>query len=178
MILNQALSLAAEIHQDLAGNYPFLNDWTLVLDSAKRRAGACMTVERRISISRWHIQHNDLLTVKDTILHEFAHSIAFNLYGETGHGRVWQQVAQQIGARPQATGRFNLPDAPWSIVTRCLISEEIDFVAYRYRKKKGLHKYALKGRPGTQGQLFYLCSEQLSQYRKGNIQFSALKFIR
>jgi len=173
-----ALSLAAEIRQELAREFPFLSNWSVVLDNAKRRAGACMTVGQRVSLSRWHIQHNDLTTVKDTILHEFAHSIAFSLHGETGHGKVWQKVARQIGAKPRATGQFNLPEAPWSIVTRCLISKEINFVAHRYRKKKGLEKYALKGQPETQGQLFYLCSEQLSQYRKGAIQFSTLKFIR
>lgn len=149
-------SILMPIKTELVAEYGFLSKWNICFDYAKKRAGMCQLTEKLISLSRHHIIQNDFETVKDTLLHEFAHAIAYELYKEKGHGEVWQQVAKQIGATPQATGKFNLPDAPWVLVHRCPKTNNIELLAYRYRRNKKITQYFLKGRPETKGELEYL----------------------
>jgi len=140
--------------------YEFLKKWTINFDQAKKRAGMCQLKGKIISLSRHHISQNSVEMVKDTLLHEFAHAIAFELYQETGHGIVWQKIALTIGAKPKATGHFNLPVAPWALVHQCPKTNNIELLAYRYRRNKKINHYFMAGRPETKGELQYLSRDE------------------
>ncbi len=148
------------VYEKLIIEYDFLKGWTISFDHAKKRAGMCQLEGRKISLSRYHIRQNSIEMVKDTLLHEFAHAIAFELYKETGHGIIWQKIAQTIGAKPKATGRFNLPDAPWVLIHQCPKTKKIELLAYRYRRNKKITQYFLVGKPETKGELQYLSRDE------------------
>ncbi|MEO9323228.1 SprT-like domain-containing protein [Nocardioides sp. C4-1] len=72
-----------------------LDDWSIELDGAKRRAGICRFGPRVIGLSApLTVLHTDL-EVKDTILHEIAHALAGP---EHGHDETWRQIAVRIGS--------------------------------------------------------------------------------
>ena len=147
------------IYKQLIGEYPFLKGWSVGFDHAKKRAGMCQLKGKKISLSKHHISQNSVDMVKDTLLHEYAHAIAFEKYRETAHGFKWRQIAQSIGAKPKATGHFNLPDAPWALVHQCPQTDNIELLAYRYRRNKKITQYFLLGKPETKGELRYLSRE-------------------
>lgn len=152
--------VSTPIFDELIVEYEFLKRWVIEYDNAKKRAGMCQLKGKKISVSRHHITQNGVEMVKDTLLHEFAHAIAFELYKETGHGIIWQKIALTIGAKPKATGRFNLPDAPWALVHQCPKSKNIELLAYRYRRNKKITQFFLIGKPETKGELQYLSRDE------------------
>lgn len=166
--------LIDSIKSDLLVDYPFLAEWKIDFDKAKRRAGVCKVLEKKISISLWHIKHNPVEVYKDTILHEFAHAISYELYKELGHGSVWKSVARSIGAVPKSTGRFSLPGSPWYLVYYDQANQVIEKLAPRYRRTKKIKNYFLKGRPETEGRLYFVCSEEYELYEQGLIPFDEI----
>ena len=175
----ESLSAAiSTIREDLYIKYPFLSDWKIELDSAKRRAGACHVKNKTVSISEWHILHNDENVVVDTILHEFAHAIAYELHKDISHGPRWKSIAKLIGATPKSTGRFNLPDSPWMLVSVCKETKTLEKIAPRYRRNKKIRNYFMKGRPSTKGKLYYLSMNEYEGFSLNDLKFEQLNFIR
>lgn len=83
-----------------------LTDWTLTLDRAKTRAGACRYRSRQISLSAHLTRLHSEAEVRDTILHEIAHAL---VGAKHGHDEVWRATAQRIGS---SGARCSSPDAP------------------------------------------------------------------
>lgn len=80
--------------------------WTVALDRAKTRSGACHFRTRRITLSSHLTRLHSDEEVTDTILHEIAHA----LVGPThGHDAVWRAKATAIGASGE---RCISPQAP------------------------------------------------------------------
>jgi predicted SprT family Zn-dependent metalloprotease len=71
--------------------------WKFQLDNSVRRFGQCRHRTRVISMSRPLIELNDEKEVRDTILHEIAHSLTRGDH----HGHQWKQACIRIGARPE-----------------------------------------------------------------------------
>ena len=161
--------ISIPIVEELIVEYEFLKHWRIDFDHAKKRAGMCQLEGKKISLSRHHISQNSVEMVTDTLLHEYAHAIAFELYQERGHGIVWQKIAQTIGAKPKATGRFNLPDAPWALIHQCPKTKNIKLLAYRYRRNKKITQYFLVGRPETKGELQYLPRDEYEAQLKASM---------
>ena len=63
------------------------------------------------------------------LLHEIAHALAGP---RTGHGAVWREIAERIGARPEvlAPGHVAMPEARWALV--CMSCRTV--VARRHRR--------------------------------------------
>lgn len=158
--------------------YPFLTTWKFGFDNAKKRAGVCKLTLKEICISRYHIKNNSTEVVLDTLLHELAHAIAYELYREKGHGKCWQKVAIDIGAKPNATGDFILPESPWALVTYCEKTETVQKIASRYRRNRKIKDYLLKGKPDTKGKLYYLKSKEFELFNLGKMDFEQLNFIQ
>jgi len=173
-----ARHLASDILNSLSLEYPFLKDYQLQLDNARRRAGCCKVNEKIISLSRHHLSNNPREVIEDTIRHEIAHAIAYHCYKDIGHGKNWRAIAKKIGATPKATGRFNIPQAPWLIVIRCQASQSVTVVAPRFRRAKNLRNYYMKGNPESKGQLYYLCHQQYQAFTRGDVAYQQLKFLR
>ncbi len=159
----------------LANEYPFLKNWKVSVDHAKRRAGSCRPLEKVITLSRHHVTHNSLEVVEDTIAHEIAHAVCYELYQDLSHGPRWKKLARTLGAEPKARGKFNLPSAPWVIVYWDCEKERLEKVAERFRRTKGIEYYFVKNKPQTQGKLFYLSSQNYIEYLEGEKTIEQLK---
>ncbi len=171
-------TLAVDIQKELSKEYPFLKRWQIKYDNAKKRAGICRINDKSISISRNHICHNPLSTIEDTIRHEFAHAIAYHLYGETGHGKKWKQVAVRLGARAKARANFNLPKAPWVLVHRCPKTQRIKLLSERFRRNKKIKDYFLTGQPETKGELFFIRQAEFVEYKEGKREQQAMELLQ
>jgi predicted SprT family Zn-dependent metalloprotease len=72
-----------------------LEDWEVVYDNAKLRAGICKYAERTIGLSAPLTAVHTEDDVRDTILHEIAHALVGPRHG---HDRTWQAMARRIGS--------------------------------------------------------------------------------
>jgi len=70
-----------------------LNDWYFKFDTTKRRFWCCNYKKKFISISHHLAKINDEKIVKDTILHEIAHALAWH---SSGHWKEWRKIAIEI----------------------------------------------------------------------------------
>ena len=89
-----------------------LADWQFGWDRAKRRLGVCRLLEKSITISIHFVRAN-LETpheIRDTILHEIAHALAWTRHGERTHGPRWKQICREIRGMKGETG--GKPPAP------------------------------------------------------------------
>lgn len=77
--------------------------WTFSYNKRKTILGMCAVNKKHISLSSYLISHNhDLPIWEDTILHEIAHAIDFEIRGKTDHGIIWQNIAKTVGCDPKA----------------------------------------------------------------------------
>lgn len=93
-------TLARDLALSLMAHYQ-LSDWTFKFNRKKSSFGVCYFFEQRIELSSIIVQCNSIEEVRDTILHEIAHAVAFKLYNDTGHGIHWQEICKVIGAKPE-----------------------------------------------------------------------------
>lgn len=177
-MLDTTALIIDEIKQQLTQEFAFLSQWTVSFDNAKRRAGICRLSSKEICISRSHALNNSEEVVRDTILHEFAHAIAYELFNEAGHGKRWKEIAIKIGATPKASGKFNLPNAPWILVHRCGKSNQLHPIGERYRRNKKIKNYFLTGRPETKGELYFVAQSEFEQFRQGVLEQSSLVLVQ
>lgn len=84
--------------------------WTVGVDHARRRLGACHVAKKRITVSAHLMPSLPPDEVEDTLRHEIAHAIDWERRGTTNHDRTWRAVAVSCGARPERTFRGDLPD--------------------------------------------------------------------
>ncbi len=90
MRIDDALRLARQLLDEHG-----LNDWTVVADRAKVRAGVCRFGTRQIGLSRAVTEVHTDDEVRDTILHEIAHALVGPGHG---HDAVWRRKARAIGS--------------------------------------------------------------------------------
>jgi predicted SprT family Zn-dependent metalloprotease len=88
--------------------------WSIEFDTAKSRFGSCRYRSRVIGLSKPLTMANDLVQVKDTILHEIAHALVGVGHG---HDNVWKRMCVAIGAKPE----------------RCYSAEDTNLIAGKYR---------------------------------------------
>jgi len=176
--MTEAESLIYSIKSGLEIEYPFLIEWDVVFDNSKRRAGLCKMTEKEISFSRSHLKNNSIDTIRDTILHEFSHAIAFKIHRDTGHGYYWKKIAKQLGATPKAKGTFEVDDAPWLLVHQCARTSQLSAVAKRFRRNKKIKNFFLIGRPDTKGELFFIDQSDFRLFEQGLIERQNLQLIQ
>lgn len=71
-----------------------LEEWTLSLNRAKTSHGVTLFQSKQIKLSVYSLKKNDLVFLRDILLHETAHAIAGH---KAGHGPKWKKVAKEIG---------------------------------------------------------------------------------
>lgn len=76
----------------------------LKLEKPVRPLGRCYYRKRKIEIYK-HTRGARIHDIVDTILHELAHHISYQVHGRkgTGHGHYWQDICRMIGAKPSST---------------------------------------------------------------------------
>jgi predicted SprT family Zn-dependent metalloprotease len=94
--------------------------WSAGWDRARLRFGACWPKRKQITLSRVLTELNDEAQVRDTVLHELAHALAFERYGRVrSHGPEWKAIAQSLGASPRACSATGLlPKGRYALVHR------------------------------------------------------------
>ena len=83
-----------------------LDDWILVFDRAKTRAGACRPARREIALSAPLTRLHDEAEVRDTLLHEIAHAL---VGARHGHDAVWQAKALELGCSGERCSSAEAP---------------------------------------------------------------------
>lgn len=79
-----------------------LRGWSFGWDRAVRRMGACHPALRRITISRYYAAHNlpgNPDEVREVLLHELAHALAWKHFCAGGHGAVWKHYCALLGMK-------------------------------------------------------------------------------
>lgn len=104
-----------------------LGDWHFKFDRARKRAGACSSSRRTISLSRALMELFSVDDVQETILHEIAHALVGDRHG---HDVVWRAKARQLGATGRARLPAHLPAVPGRWVGRCPNGHEV----HRHRR--------------------------------------------
>lgn len=136
--------------------------WVAKLDDAKKRFGVCRIRLREISLSRPLVHLNSEEEVRDTILHEIAHALAWIRYRENcGHDARWKAICVEIGARPERCfdEKVISPELPWAL--RHGESGEI-FSTYDRKPKRDASQMWIRGRKAeTLGKLVFRLNPRL-----------------
>ena len=128
--------------------------YTFHYNNHKRTFGLCKYMEKRIELSRVHTELEPEENVRNTILHEIAHSIAGY---ENGHNRVWRNIARSLGhtTAPRAcrapADHTKLP-YKWAM----MYGDEIIHGYYKRPRRStflNIGAYMVKGKPHTKGKL-------------------------
>ena len=98
-----------------------LDDWTIVADRAKTRAGVCRFGRRQIGLSAPLTVLHSEEEVLDTILHEIAHAL---VGPQHGHDAVWRAKAREIGCSGERCVSSDSPRVPGDWVGRCPAGHE------------------------------------------------------
>ena len=93
-----------------------LEDWRVVFDRAKTRAGVCRPACREIGLSAPLTRLHSDTEVRDTILHEIAHALVGPSHG---HDAVWQAKARELGCCAARCMSRDAPRAPAPWVGAC-----------------------------------------------------------
>lgn len=98
-----------------------LDDWVIVADRAKTRAGVCRFAQRQIGLSAPLTALHTEAEVLDTILHEIAHAL---VGPQHGHDAVWRAKAREIGCSGERCVSADSPRVPGDWVGLCPAGHE------------------------------------------------------
>lgn len=72
--------------------------WTFEFNSRKRAAGLCRPRAKVIYVSRWLLEQNlnKAMNFENTVRHELAHAIDFEMRGTSDHSSIWKAVAREV----------------------------------------------------------------------------------
>jgi predicted SprT family Zn-dependent metalloprotease len=112
------------------------DEWLFRWQNKKGALGTCSYNNKEIRLSKWYVELNDLISVRDTILHEIAHALSYVYYGSEGigHGKLWKDICREIGATPKACSKENLikPKNHYKYIDTCACG--ITYKQHRLRK--------------------------------------------
>jgi len=72
--------------------------WRFEFNDRKLAAGLCSKREKTIYISKWLLNQNlnKALEFENTLRHELAHALDFEMRGTSDHSRIWKAVAREV----------------------------------------------------------------------------------
>jgi len=136
--------------------------WKAKLDDAKKRFGVCRMGPKEISISRPLIALNPEEEVRDTILHEIAHALSWEIHKEgCGHDERWKEICVRIGARPVRCYDDEViqPELPWAL---CHAETGEIFSTYQRKPSRDASQMWMRGRKEeTFGKLVHCLNPKL-----------------
>lgn len=101
--------------------------WSFALDSGKRRAGLCNYTDRRVSISKHHIEVHSVDESLQVLAHELGHALSGK---NAGHSKVWLEAAKSLGYRAEKFSGTEIAREKASWIGVCPNGHE----HFRYRK--------------------------------------------
>lgn len=136
--------------------------WSAKFDDAKKRFGVCRMGPKEISLSRPLVSLNSEEEVRDTILHEIAHALAWELHKEgCGHDERWKAICVRIGARPVACYDSEViqPELAWAL---CHAETGEVFSTYQRKPTRDASQIWMRGRKAeTYGKLIYCLNPKI-----------------
>ena len=95
--------------------------WKMKYNTRKRSLGLCrfnsFTGKKEIYISKVLLAKNidnHAKEFEDTVRHEIAHAIDFQIRQRSSHCEIWKNIAVQVGARPERGKEVNSADYKWT----------------------------------------------------------------
>lgn len=147
MNLNDAKNMAI----NFMNQYGLLNNgWSFQFDRGMQRLGCCNYKKKCISLSAPIAEINEEEIVKNTILHEIAHALAFPF---CGHGYHWKNMCMKIGAKAKRTSDCKNPVGKYIAVCPTCGKE-----TYFYRKVKRNYLCSCRTRLVISENTKYSCS--------------------
>jgi predicted SprT family Zn-dependent metalloprotease len=72
--------------------------WKFEFNNRKRAAGLCSYRKKTIYVSKYLLEQNldKSLEFENTLRHELAHAIDFEMRGTSDHSKVWKAVAREV----------------------------------------------------------------------------------
>ena len=101
-LANELLSLTwtVDIYRHASASVINLRDrgWRFEFNSRKRAAGLCDWSCKTIYLSEYLLRQNlhKSMEFENTIRHELAHALDFEMRGKSDHSRVWKAVAREV----------------------------------------------------------------------------------
>ena len=116
--------MTKEYKVDVNGNTHLLTPsklgYRFKFDNAKRRFGLCSYGNKEISLSKLLCEYNlnNFYQINNTILHEIAHALSYEIHGGkgSGHCKKWVHIAKSIGCNGK----------------RCYNSSEVNNIENKY----------------------------------------------
>ena len=164
------LKVAFEVLKEEMGAHGLIDlGWSAKLDEAKKRFGVCRMGPKEISISRPLVGLNPEEEVRDTILHEIAHALAWELHKDNcGHDERWKEICVRIGARPDRCYDDEVvqPDLPWAL---CHAETGEVFSTYQRKPTREASQMWMRGRKEeTYGKMVYCLNPKM--YPPGELE--------
>lgn len=99
---------AAALLSDLCARHPLGRTPELVWRKMRVSAGLARYETWQIVLSTLIL--TDEARVRDTLVHEFAHLLAYARHGRkgAGHGRAWREAMLDLGAKPEVRHRYEV----------------------------------------------------------------------
>lgn len=143
--------------------------WSAKLDDAKKRFGVCRMGPKEISISRPLVALNSEEEVRDTILHEIAHALSWEIHKEPcGHDERWKEICVRIGARPDRCYDDEViqPELPWAL---CHAETGEVFSTFQRKPSRDASQMWMRGRKEeTFGKMIYCLNPKM--YPPGEVE--------
>jgi SprT protein len=94
--------------EQLSARFPLGKPVTLTWRAYRVSAGMAYCAETRIGLSSRVLKTEE--QVKDTLVHEYAHLLAYARHGRKslGHGEEWKQAMRDLGAEPHVRHRYEV----------------------------------------------------------------------
>lgn len=111
--MSENLEALAEIWlEELLNRFPLKNRPALVWRNLRVSAGIADYRKCEIRLSRTLL--TDAERLRSTLLHEFAHHLAYERAGRKGanHGPYWQQAMRDLGEKPEVYHRYEVERKP------------------------------------------------------------------
>lgn len=111
----QCIDKLAECYEKATQIFPnnmFMSLPTIDFEARGQKAGCAYLFKNHISINPvFLVEQADNNFIEDTIPHELAHLIAFNMYGHKGHGKPWKSVMIKLGYEPERCHSYDTTNA-------------------------------------------------------------------
>lgn len=95
-----------------------LTGWRTEISRGRRTIGMCMYNTKTIKLSKYHLEKDDDVYIKDTIIHEVAHA----LNPDDKHGPSWRKTARALGGTGDQYTKHS--DYPSKWATMCANGHE------------------------------------------------------
>lgn len=98
------------VQRAAANMYGHRIDFTIVMNSRlTSTAGRAHLESGKLEFSPSLYAANEEEFLNDTVPHEFAHLVAYQIFGDKGHGPAWKQVMIDLGYSPTRLHSYEVP---------------------------------------------------------------------